>query len=418
MIVRAASLLALLLLFSCGGEPAHEGPRIAFYTDDIGEQLSITREMAADFERETGIRVDFQIGPQSATERLAEYLRFFASRSERYDVYQIDVVWPGLLADYLVDLSGTVDPAEHFPAMIQNNRVDGRLVAVPFYGDAGLLYYRTDLLGKYGFDGPPGSLADLERMARTIMEGERAAGNDAFWGYVFQGASYEGLTCNALEWQAGARAGNFLEGEDGKPSLTKPAFAAVLGRVRGWVGDIAPPGVLTYKEEESRLIFHQGNAAFMRNWPYAYRLAQAEESPVRGVVRVMAMPGEERAASTLGGWSLAVSRFSDDVESAQAFVRYLSTREAQLRRAIDGGYLATRPDVYTAPEVAEAMPWYPAMREVFLNAVARPAAPAGEAYNEISAAYHRAVHDVLSGDGDAVEVLAEAEDRMRAIRER
>src|SRR5690606_21411290 len=109
----------------------------------------------------------------------------------------------GILAEHLVDLNPYVGDAinDYFPAIVENNTVDGALVGIPYFTDAGLLYYRTDLLEKYGYEGPPTTWAELEEMATTIQEGERGEGNPDFWGYVWQGAAYEGLTCNGLEWQ-------------------------------------------------------------------------------------------------------------------------------------------------------------------------------------------------------------------------
>lgn len=408
--------LALLLLFSCGGGESQEDPQatITFVTDSVGRQLEITREMAREFEEDTGIGVEFLIGPNSATERLAEYQKYFRARSSEIDVYQIDVIWPGLLAPHLLDLSDVIDGSSHFPAMIENSTVNGRLVCVPFYADAGLLYYRTDLLEKYGYDGPPESMDELEEMARTIMDGEVQAGEEVFYGYVFQGAAYEGLTCNALEWQAGAGGGTVLT-PDGEVVLNNNATRGVFGQVASWIGDIAPRGAMTYMEEESRQIFQSGRAAFMRNWPYAYSLGQEEGSPIRGKFDIAALPGSERDASALGGWNLGVSKYSEHPDAAKRFAAFLSTREAQRRRAIEGGYFATRPELYDDPDIDDQIAYYGDMKDVFLNAVARPSAPAGQHYNEISATYYNAVHGILAGEAEPAEALSEAEEKIRGI---
>ena len=127
------------------------------------------------------------------------------------------------------------------------------------------------------------------------------------------------------------------------------------------------------------------------------------------------MPGEEHPAATLGGWNLAVSRYSEYPEEAKQFVAYLSTREAQMRRALEGGYFATRPDVYGDPALDDSVPYYNEMKDVFLNAVVRPSTPAGRHYNEISAAYYQAVHLVLSGEAEADEALSKAEQKIQEI---
>ena len=125
-----------------------------------------------------------------------------------------------------------------FPSMIQTGTVDGELVALPWLIDTGHLYYRTDLLEKYELDIPT-TWEELETAARTIQEGERAEGNEEFWGYVWQGAIGEGLTCNALEWQA-SQGGGMIISPEGEIQVNNPEFIAALERAQGWIGDISP----------------------------------------------------------------------------------------------------------------------------------------------------------------------------------
>jgi len=384
-------------------------------TDSIGRLLEINREVAESFERETGIAVEFEIGPDSSTERLAQYQRHFQGRSQSIDVYQMDVIWPGIFAQHLEDLSEVIDAEEHFPAIADIWRVEGQLVGAPYYADAPLLYHRTDLLEEYGFEEPPATWSEMVFMAGTIQRGERAKGNSGFHGFVFQGAAYEGLTCNALEWQVAATGLPFLD-QDGGIHLNTPEIRSTFQTVAGWVRQISPPGVLTYMEEDSRLVFHQGNAAFMRNWPYAYAIAARDESPIRGRFDVTPLPsGEARAAATLGGWGLGVSRYSQKKEEAKKFVAYMSSHRAQRLRAIEGGYLPTRPDVFEDDEVRGAMPYFDVMRDVLDEAVARPAAQTGRSYNEISSSYYTAVHRILTGDASPERALSEAEARIERI---
>ena len=414
LLCGAAALLATVLLTGCAPERDTE-PTLRFMTDSVGRQLEITRGMVAEFEEEHGVRVEFRVGPESATERLSQYLRSFAARSRDIDVYQIDVIWPGILADHLLDLSDTVDVEDFFAPMIENNTVADRLVAVPFYADAGLLYYRTDLLEKYDYDGPPRTWDELEEMARAIQQGEREDGNSSFWGYVFQGAAYEGLTCNALEWQV-SEGGGVIVSPDGVAELNTEGARRAFSRVAGWIGTISPRGATTYQEEEARTIFQSGNAAFMRNWPYAYQLGEAEDSRIRGRFAVTELPaGEARTASALGGWSLGVSAYSRHPELAKEFVAFLSTHEAQHERALRGGYFATRPGVYGDPALTEVLPWYDEMREVLENTAARPSAATGRRYNEVSGIYYQAVHRIISGQADPMEELADAQRRIGRI---
>ncbi len=182
---------------------------------------------------------------------------------------------------------------------------------MPWFGDFGMLYYRTDLLEKYGYNSPPKTWDELEQMARAVMQGERANRQD-FTGFVFQGAAYEGLTCNALEWLASAGGGDIVTPE-GEVTVNNPEAIQMLRRAQGWVGTISPRGVRTYQEEDARNIFQSGNALFMRNWPYAYAAAQEGNSPVKGKFNVAPLPTNpgQDPVGTVGGWQLGVSQYSD-----------------------------------------------------------------------------------------------------------
>ena len=223
----------------------------------------------------------------------------------------------------------------HFAEIVASQTVDGKLVAIPYYTDAPALFYRTDLLEKHGKT-PPETWVELERTAREVMAAERAQGNDDLWGFVFQGGLYEGLTCNALEWVASNDGGTFIDGE-GEITANNANAAAALDLAAGWVGTIAPPGVIAYREEESRLFWQAGDAVFMRNWPYAYALGNAEDSPIAGKFDVVPLPRGSSglaSAATLGGWNAAVSAYSTEPEAAPDLVLYLTSQAIQTDRAI------------------------------------------------------------------------------------
>jgi trehalose/maltose transport system substrate-binding protein len=223
--------------------------------------------------------------PNDANERLALFQQLLAARSPDIDVFQIDVVWPGILAPYLADLEPQLtreEIADHLPALIANDRVDGRLVALPWFVDVGLLYFRRDLLEKYGAVVPQ-TWQQLTETARAIQEGERATRHQRMWGFVWQGRAYEGLTCNALEWIHSAGGGALVD-QKGTITIDNKNAALALSLAASWVGTITPPGVLNYTEEEARAVFQAGDAVFMRNWPYALSLASAPESSVAGKI--------------------------------------------------------------------------------------------------------------------------------------
>ncbi|MDH4279455.1 MAG: ABC transporter substrate-binding protein, partial [Acidimicrobiia bacterium] len=347
------------------------------------------------------------------TDLLGTYLQTFEAQSSEVDVLNIDVIWPGDLAEHLLDMNeyGAADvTGAHFPAIVENNTRDGRLVGIPFFTDAGLLYYRTDLLEKYNYDAPPATWDELEEMAQTIQDGEQAENPD-FTGFVWQGNAYEGLTCDALEWIKSHDGGEIVD-PDGTISVNNPNAVAALERAAGWVGTISPTGVTGFQEEDSRAVWNAGNTAFMRNWPYAYSLSQDEEnSTIVGLVGVAPLPaGPDGApAATLGGWQIAVSQYSEHPDEAAAFALWLTSEESQKINAIQESLLPTIESLYTDADVLEANPFFGDLYDVFTNAVARPSTVTAPNYNQTSVAFFNAVHSVLTGENDAPTALEELE---------
>jgi trehalose/maltose transport system substrate-binding protein len=388
----------------------------------VGQELELVRDAAQRYmDANPGVTVNVLDTPDLADDRMGLYLQFFEAQSPEVDVYQIDVIWPGDLAVHFVDLyeygaAEVVD--QHFPAIVENNTVDGRLIGLPWFTDAGLLYYRTDLLEQYGFDGPPATWSELTEMAQTIQDGERAAGNVDFVGFVWQGNAYEGLTCDALEWIASNDGGSIIE-PDGVITVNNPNAIEVLELAASWVGTISPAGVTGFAEEDARLVFQAGNAAFMRNWPYAYSLGQEPGTAISGLFDVSPLPAGDvpggHPAATLGGWQLGVSAYSTNPELAADVALFLGSYEEQKIRAVEGSLNPTIQALYEDPEVLEAAPFFGALFDVFINAVARPSTITAPNYAQVSSAFYTAVHDVLTGAEDAETALALLELDLQAL---
>lgn len=347
--------------------------------------------------------------PDSSTDSLNLYLQFFEAKSSEVDILVVDVVWPGIIADHLIDLNkyGAEEIVkDHFEANINNNTVEGRLVAMPWYTDAGLLFYRTDLLKKYGYSEPPKTWDELEGMATRIQKGERAERKEDFWGYVWQGNAYEGLTCNALEWIYSNGGGTIIN-KDKEITIYNPEAVAAVKQAAGWVGSISPASVTGLIEESSRHIWQSGNAAFMRNWPYAYQLGNAADSVIKGKFALAPLPAGDSgfAAAALGGWQLAVSKYSKNIEIAADVVKFMTSYDAQKYRAIEESYNPTIKALYRDKEVLEVRPYYNRLYDVFMSAVARPTTVTSTKYNEVSALFFRAVHSVLTGKDSADNAL-------------
>ncbi|HPT63587.1 MAG TPA: ABC transporter substrate-binding protein [Candidatus Atribacteria bacterium] len=410
----------IIAIFLIGGlAMAQEKVVITVAAGAVGQELELTREAAQRYmEAHPDVEVRVIDTPDLATDRYGLYLQFFEARSSDIDVYQIDVIWPGDLAEHLLDLYefGAKEIAdEHFPAIIENNTVDGRLVGIPWFTDAGLLYYRTDLLEKYGLEVPK-TWAEFEEVARIIQEGERAEGNEDFWGFVWQGNAYEGLTCNALEWICSNGGGTIIS-PDGVITINNPNAIEAIEMAARWVGTISPAGVTGFAEEDARSLFQSGNAAFMRNWPYAYALGQSEESVIAGKFDVASLPAGRsgHGAATLGGWQLAVSKYSNNPEIAADVALFMASPEEQKIRAIKGSFTPTIMTLYEDPEVLESAPFFGTLYDVLINAVARPSTVTAPNYNEVSTLFFRAVHSVLTGAKDATTALEELELELQAL---
>lgn len=385
----------------------------------VGQELELCKQAVAQWSKKTGNEVQVVATPNDSNERLALYQQILGSGSDKIDVFQIDVVWPGILASHLADLKPLAGGAEkqHFAGIVSNNTVAGRLVAMPWFTDAGLLYYRKDLLAKYRLP-VPDTWEALAAAARKIQDAERAAGNDKMWGYVWQGRAYEGLSCDALEWVVSYKGGTILDAATGKPTINNPQAVKALTTAAGWVGTITPKAVLNYGEEEARGVFQAGNAVFMRNWPYAWSLTQKTDSAVKDKVGVVALPkggADGRRAATLGGWQLAVSRYTKNQKLAADLVLYLTSSAVQKQRALNGSYNPTISALYRDPDILKANPFFGELYNTFTSAVGRPSSVSRNRYNQVSNQFWNATHDVLAGKSDAASALARLDATLKRI---
>lgn len=413
--IRALAALLLALLASLA---AAAPVTLKISCGAVGQELELCKAGTAAWAAKTGHRVEVVSTPNDTRDRLALYQQVLGSGSDKIDVIQVDVVWAGMLADQLLDLkpySRGVE-MEHFAAMVASGVVGGRLVAMPWFIDAGLLYYRSDLLDKHG-EAPPRTWAELAATAGRIQAAERAEGHETLWGYVWQGRGYEGLTCNLLEWTASHGGGTIVE-PDGRVSIDNPRAAHALAQAAAWVGTISPKAVLHFSEEEARGVFQAGNAVFMRNWPYVWAMTQAQGSAVRGKVGMLALPAGDggRSAATLGGHALAVSRHSRHAALAADLVMHLTSAEVQKERAIRGSFNPTLGTLYRDPEVAAASPFMQQLRDTFAGAVPRPAAVTAARYGAVSDAAWSAAHEVLAGEAPAPQALAALAARLDTLR--
>lgn len=392
---------------------------IAIACGSVGADQDQCRKGTDAWAKKTGNTVKIVSVPSSTTDILALYQQILGAGSSDIDVMTVDVIWPGILGTQFIDLKDYAKgaEAEHFKAIVDNNTVGGLLVGMPWFTDAGLLFYRKDLLEKYGV-AEPRSWEDLAVAAKTVMDGERKAGNEKFQGFVFQGKAYEGLTCNAVEWIDSYGGGAIVDSK-GDITVNNPRAAAALTQMASFVKTITPEGVLNYAEEDARGVFQSGNAAFMRNWPYAWSLGNGADSPVKGKIGVAALPkggAEGKNTGTLGGWQLAVSKYSKNAALAADLVMFLTSKAEQKRRAVEGSYNPTIPDLYNDADVLKANPFMGSLKSTFINAVARPSRITGNRYNQVSTEFWNAVHDVVSGQKKADAALSGLEASLKKIK--
>lgn len=400
--VASAGILVVLAGQGCKTTSKPAGPITITVIDQNWPDEESRRHREEEFRRftnETGIRVEILPSPEAAVEQLSVWRKLLDRHATVPDVYSVDVIWPEILADDLLDLRPYVPAQEiaaHFPELIANVTVNGRLVALPYYLDTGLLFYRTDLLRKYGYREPPKTWEELELEAARIQAGERARGQRDFWGFVWQGAPTEALTCNALEWQASEGGGKIVE--NGAVTVNNPQAIRSWARAARWPGTISPPSVIAYGEWDALNRWQMGQAVFMRNWSNAYITANEKTSPVAGKFAICPLPkGRAGISGTLGGTGFAVSRYSAHPREAAMLVRFLCGRDEQLRRSQSPGEPPTIPELYSNSSVLAANPYLKAVLQVYRKGIAiRPSSLTGQKYPEVSRSYFEAVHAVLA----------------------
>jgi multiple sugar transport system substrate-binding protein len=366
----------------------------------------------ASFERANpGVLVRAETLPAASDEQHQFYAINLAARSADFDVLALDVIWVAEFAraGWLRDISHLLPEAqrnEFFQGPIEAVTWQGRIYALPWFMDAGVLYYRKDLLAKHRLV-PPKTWDELANAARTIRERERG-----MHGFVWQGKQYEGLVCNALEylWSNG---GEVLHA--GRVVLDSPSNRAALAFMRELItSGVTPEFVSTLTEEPAREVFGRGTAAFLRNWPYAWHLFEQQGSAVRGKVGVSALPhfAGQQSAATLGGWQLGVNRYTKHPQAAERLAQYLVSPAAQKALALAYGYNPPRRGLYKDKELLAAQPFLGELRAVYESARPRPVTPH---YVRMSQVLQTELSGALAGLKTPERALADAQRDIEAI---
>ena len=401
--------LALMALGAAACAPSPAGV-LTFSGSVVGREGAVLRGQLDRFERaRPGVRVAVRPTPDAADVRHQLYVQWLNARAPDPDVLQLDVVWIAefAAAGWIASLD-SYQPAVHefFPAAVTADRWNGRLYALPWFVDVGMLYRRIDLVPR-----APGSLADLIALA---SDAQRIHGVP--FGIVWQAARYEGLVTVFLEL-LGAFGGQILD-DDGRVVLDSDAAINALTFFRDaiHVDRVAPPAVLTWQEEQTRLAFQSGQAVFMRNWPYASALLQdPAQSAVSGRFAVSSMPAGPGGVPTaaLGGAALAVNAHSRRPDTAYALIEFLLAPEQMLERARVAGQFPTRPALYGSRELDDALSVSAAdALSVIERAVPRPVSPV---YSELSEILQISLHRALTRQQEPRDALEEAAAAMREL---
>ncbi|MBL7170562.1 MAG: ABC transporter substrate-binding protein [Candidatus Omnitrophica bacterium] len=415
-------LIIITLLAGCARK---DEKVVTFSVGGAPNELEFWEVLITQFEDQTGIKVDILRQPTDTDQRRQGLVISLKSKKSNPDVFLMDVAWIAQFAASnwlagLDDYAGedSIGRGVFFEKVMDlADRYKGALIALPVYIDGGLLYYRKDLLEKYGIKAPPETWKELIEYSLRI-QGDIRKTNPDFYGFVWQGAQYEGLVCNFLEFAVSNEGGINFEGD--KILLNTPENIEAVKLMNELITKykISPPSTFTeMKEEEVRAYFELGNALFERNWPYAWSLHQHQDSLVRDKVGIAKLPHFKsgKSVSTLGGWHIGISKYSDVKGLSWEFVKFVTSYNIQKRLAMELGWNPGRVDVYGDRDVLGKLPHFAGLRNVFENAHPRPLLPY---YTQISEVLQRYINAVLAGALSPEAALLVAEKEAQKIVER
>ncbi len=369
------------------------------------------KELDAYEAKNPGVKVTIETGGNTS-ETQAQYLNtVMSAKDPNLDVLMLDVIRP---AQYAAAGWTTHFPEKdlsvYLPAYAEANTIGGEAVALPAFADAMFLYYRKDLLDKYGI-APPKTWDELKAAAQKVAAGEGSAAAD-LQGLSFQGKAIEGAVCTFLlpYWSQGKQLV-----KDGKLDFDKEAAVRSLALWKSFVDDgVAKKNISEVATDDTRKEFQAGKVLFAINWSYAWKHFQGPESAVAGKVGVARLPalGTGEQSSCLGGWEFGVSAYSQHQDEAKKLAEYLSGQEVSKYMAVNGALLPTYASLYGDPDVLKSAPWFAEALPVVETARARPVTPR---YNEVSEVIRTTVNAVLSGVSTPEEGAAQIESRLRRI---
>jgi multiple sugar transport system substrate-binding protein len=372
---------ALLGAAGCGGEEQSGGATELYFTapaDASGTTSKLIREF--NDKNKGKYKVIFREGSSDTGQRLDKLRTQFQAGGEGIDIILGDVIWTAELAEsgWISDLSERFPESQQrafLPGSVEAITFEGKAYGMPWFTDTGLLYYRKDLLKKSGYNGPPKTWDELKQMTSKVRRE-----SDVKFGFLFQGARYEGGVCDGCEFIWG-HGGNVLDPRDPtRVVIDSPRAIAGLATERSMITDgISPEAVTVYEESESEGGFLNGDAVFLRNWPYVYALIGTSDYPKLkpeqvGVSELPSADGKP-GNGTVGDQPLYISTSSKYPDACWKFIEFLTAPEQQRFRALEGAYLPTRSDLYDDPEIQDTVPVVALAKEALQHTRPRPVSP-------------------------------------------
>lgn len=355
------------------------------------------------------VHVVWNNGPSDTSSLITRYDNTLRARSATFDVFNIDVVWPAEFSSngWTVDLTSrwsADERAKYLNGPIKSCTYNGQVVAAPMRTDLGILYYRTDIVST-----PPETFEQLTSIAKSNA-------SKAKMGYAWQGIQGEALVCDFVEVIAGY-GGSILDPNDSKKvTVNSPETLQALNEMISWVGTISPISITTYAEEQCRQAFQNGDAIFMRNWPYAYSLGNdATKSKVAGKFDIHAIPYGGKGTvghSAVGGWNMAINAFSKKSDAAWSFIKYILSDAAQKELAIKGSFTPALKSTYDDADVKAKQPLFTKLQPILLNSLPRPVSPV---YPDLSNLIQTHIHQALTKTASPASALSALQSDLQAL---
>ena len=410
VLIAAASLSALLVAAACGGggeEPAGGAGSQASVDMTKQGDIELWRgkdatgnlpKLVAQFnEQHPNGKVILHELPDEADQQRQQIIQNTQVKNPKMAVVNVDVVWTAEFAakGYIDELPADQFPTEGvLPAALDSATYFGKVYAYPIASNAGLLFYRKDLLDKYSLQ-PPTTFDEMKAACDKIRSGEN---NPKLECYAGQFNKYEGLTVNFDEAVHGA--GGVIVDDDGKPNVATPEATKGLQTLVDWFKEgYIPKGAITWTEEEGRQAFQNGNLIFHRNWPYVYQLANKTDgsSKIPGKFDVVPLPGiTGPGVSSLGGGNYAIAKNAENKGTAADFIKFMTEAEQQKSNTLNASEPPILASLYSDPDIVKKYPFFPTLLKSIETAKPRPKAVE---YGDVTLAIQDAAYSALPGGG-------------------